>query len=263
MLTTRTQRGQQPKAAHKAADMYGGLGGSADRAPAAELGNLYARAMRISASGRRSVLAGEHENRNLSRGLALVFADGRGLRDQLRPQFGAGGVVQLLRQYRERLGTDLDGDPRVGPEVVVPVWVGGRSSIGGDDRQAAVSLRVAGQRCDAFDPGSGANVVDENNRGARQGAAGASLVRPELLNDVGIEVTGPPWAGFAMISSSTASGVLVMAADPGLERLALVAAFGSPVEDRVVAHQELDPARRGRIGLVDGAAGEREGAHRR
>jgi hypothetical protein len=70
-----------------------------------------------------------------------VFADGRRLRDQLRPQPGAGGVVQLLRQYRERLGTHLDVDPGVGLEVVVPVWVGWRPSIGGDDRAAAVSLR--------------------------------------------------------------------------------------------------------------------------
>jgi hypothetical protein len=68
------------------------------------------------------------------------FAELGSLRDQLRPQLGAGGVVQLLRQDRERLGTHLDFDPGVGLEVVVPVRVGWRSSMGGDDREAAVFL---------------------------------------------------------------------------------------------------------------------------
>src|SRR5690349_13991588 len=54
--------------------------------------------------------------------------------------------------------------------------------------------------------------------------------------------------------------VFVMAADPHLESVALVAAFRRPVEDRVVAHQELDPAGPGRIGLVDGPVVEREDA---
>ena len=34
--------------------------------------------------------------------------------------------------------------------------------------------------------------------------------------------------------------------------VALVAAVGCPVEDRVVAHEELGPAGPGRVGLVDG-----------
>ena len=121
-------------------------------------------------------------------GPGLVFADGRVLRDQLRPQPGAGGAVQFLGQYRERLGPDLDFDPGVGLEVVVPVWVGWRSSIGGDDREAALSLRGAAQRQDALDPGLGADVVDENQRGARPWPADASLVRPELLDDLGVIV---------------------------------------------------------------------------
>ena len=54
-----------------------------------------------------------------------------------------------------------------------------------------------------------------------------------------------------------------MAANSGLERIALVAPRRGPVEDPVVAHQELDPAPRGRISLVDGAVMEREDAHRR
>src|SRR6266508_2134596 len=54
--------------------------------------------------------------------------------------------------------------------------------------------------------------------------------------------------------------VLVVPADPELERIALVAAFRHPVEDPVVAHQELDPARPGRIGVVDGPVIQDEGA---
>src|SRR5260370_18478974 len=42
--------------------------------------------------------------------------------------------------------------------------------------------------------------------------------------------------------------VFVVAADPELEPVALVAAFRRPVEDRGVAHQELDPAAPARIG---------------
>src|SRR5690348_13035812 len=37
--------------------------------------------------------------------------------------------------------THLDGDPGMGLEVVVPVWVGRRSPIGGHDGEAALSLR--------------------------------------------------------------------------------------------------------------------------
>src|SRR5215472_15932797 len=48
--------------------------------------------------------------------------------------------------------------------------------------------------------------------------------------------------------------VVLVAADPQLEGVALVPAFRRPVEDWVVAHQELDPARPGRVSLVDGPA---------
>src|SRR4029453_17649941 len=52
--------------------------------------------------------------------------------------------------------------------------------------------------------------------------------------------------------------VLVVPADPVLPRFALVAALWRAVEDPVVAHQELDAAARGRVGLVHGAAVEDE-----
>src|SRR6266566_9736941 len=54
--------------------------------------------------------------------------------------------------------------------------------------------------------------------------------------------------------------VLVMAANPELEPIGLVATFRRPVKDRVVAHQELDPTPPGRIALVDGPAIQDEGA---
>jgi hypothetical protein len=38
------------------------------------------------------------------------------------------------------MGTDLGCETRVGLEVVVPVGVGGRSAVGGDDSEAAVWL---------------------------------------------------------------------------------------------------------------------------
>ena len=76
-------------------------------------------------SRRRSVLAGQHEQWNLSRDVGLVFGELRDLRDQLRPQLRTVRVVQLLRQCRERLGTHLDLDPGDGLDVVLPVgWVG-------------------------------------------------------------------------------------------------------------------------------------------
>jgi hypothetical protein len=46
--------------------------------------------------------------------------------------------------------------------------------------------------------------------------------------------------------------VLIMGANPDLERVALVAAGGRPVENRVIGHQELDPASPCRIRVVDG-----------
>src|SRR5215211_6156085 len=59
-----------------------------------------------------------------------------------------------------------------------------------------------------------------------------------------------------------ALGVLVMAANPGLEGLPLIASLRRPVEDGVVAHHELDPAERGPIRLVGGVVLEGESAHR-
>src|SRR5829696_8348897 len=67
----------------------------------------------------------------------------------------------------------------------------------------------------------------------------------------------------AQPSVASLAVVLVVAAEPELPCVALVTALGHPVQDRVVAHQELDPAPGGRIGLVDDAVLECEGAHHR
>src|SRR2546429_3353431 len=63
-----------------------------------------------------------------------------------------------------------------------------------------------------------------------------------------------------LLQGASLAVVFVVAADPELEPVALVAAFRRPVEDRVVAHQELDPAAPGRIGLVDVAVVQNEDA---
>src|SRR5215208_5549035 len=52
--------------------------------------------------------------------------------------------------------------------------------------------------------------------------------------------------------------VLVVSPDPELEGTVLVAPLRRPVENWVVAHQELDPAGPSRIGLVHSAVGEDE-----
>src|SRR5258708_28787250 len=63
-----------------------------------------------------------------------------------------------------------------------------------------------------------------------------------------------------LLQGASLAVVFVVAADPALEPIALVAAFRGPVEDRVVAHQELDPAAPGRIGVVDVAVVQNEDA---
>src|SRR6267378_6644827 len=52
--------------------------------------------------------------------------------------------------------------------------------------------------------------------------------------------------------------VFVVAADPELPALVLIAPFRRPVEEPVVGHQELHPATGGRVRLVDGLVLERE-----
>src|SRR6266571_3734961 len=77
------------------------------------------------------------------------------------------------------------------------------------------------------------------------------------------EAERPVRASRAACRSRHAPGpcsVLVVPADPQLKRVALVPPFGRPVEDPVVAHQELDAASPGPVGLVHGALVEDERA---
>jgi hypothetical protein len=113
----------------------------------------------------------------------------------------AGDIVQFLRQNRERLDTDLDRDPGMGFEVEVPTGVGGRSAFGRPDSESVIGLRAAGHRRYPLSPGPGADVVDEDHRQAfEELGIDTPLVRPELLDDLGVEVTGLAGSRVAMIS---------------------------------------------------------------
>src|SRR5687768_4529834 len=68
---------------------------------------------------------------------------------------------------------------------------------------------------------------------------------------------------FPCVFVGSAAVVLVMAADPELEPIVLVAAFRRPVKDRVVAHEELEPTPPGLIGLVDDPVLQDESAEAR
>src|SRR5829696_1443307 len=72
-----------------------------------------------------------------------------------------------------------------------------------------------------------------------------------------------PWFRWRSLPQASLAVVLVVAAEPGLPCVALVTALGHPVQERVVAHQELHPTPGGRIALVDDAVLEGEDAHHR
>src|SRR5829696_8972929 len=71
------------------------------------------------------------------------------------------------------------------------------------------------------------------------------------------------WFRWRSLPQASWAVVLVVAAEPGLPCVALVTALGHPVQDRVVAHQELHPTPGGRIALVDDAVLEGKDAHHR
>src|SRR5258708_4666424 len=72
--------------------------------------------------------------------------------------------------------------------------------------------------------------------------------------------SGTRRARHCSVRQASVAAVLVVAVDPGLPRLALVSAFWHPVEDPVVAPQELNPPTRGRVRLVDGLGVQDEDA---
>ena len=98
--------------------------------------------------------------------------------------------VSFFCQRGERFGAEFDLDRRVCFEVVVPGGVRWRSTVGGGDDETAVGLRAVCERGDSLGSGSGADVVDEDDRGAGQVAADMPVVCPELGDDVVGELTG-------------------------------------------------------------------------
>src|SRR4029453_6666356 len=130
---------------------------------------------------RRRSLTAENKNRNLSRDPGLEVAEVWNLRNQQRPQRGTAGVVQLLRQHREPLGTHFHLDPWVRLQVVVPARVSSRPSVGCDDREPVAFLREAPERRHVFSSRPGSDVVDEDKRVARPRPAPLPRVRADLL----------------------------------------------------------------------------------
>ena len=68
-----------------------------------------------------------------------------------------------------------------------------------------------------------------------------------------------PFAFEACARPGSPAVVLVVAADPQLETVVLVAALRCPVQDPVVGHQELHPPTGRGVRLVDGPGVDREG----
>ena len=70
------------------------------------------------------------------------------------------GALDFFRAYVDGLVPDLDLYIGVCLEVVVPVWMGVGSSLGGEDQVAVVILEIH-YRVDTDFAGAGAGVVDE------------------------------------------------------------------------------------------------------
>src|SRR5258708_4602109 len=145
-----------------------------------------------------------------------------------------------------------------------PATAFGHSATGRWRRRSRTAgwLGGAGRRGEGLDPGRGAEGVDEDGRGALPHPAGASLVRPELLDDLAVMVAGPASSRVRhdLLGHVSRGVVFVVAAQPAHGLIAFVAALGDAVEDRVVAHQELGAAGVAGVAVVDGAALARERA---
>jgi hypothetical protein len=96
----------------------------------------------------------------------------------------------FLCQRGECFDSEFDRDRRVCFEVVVPGRARRRSAGGGGDDETAVGLRAICERGDSLGSGSGADVVDEDDRGVGQIAADLPFVCAELGDDVVGELSG-------------------------------------------------------------------------
>jgi hypothetical protein len=97
-------------------------------------------------------LAAEEKKRDWAIGAGCERGQIGELGDELCPEVGAGGAGLLLGCRLEFLGAELDGDRRVGLEVVVPGRLLRRSAVGGGDRDGAAVQGRVGQRRDVLDP---------------------------------------------------------------------------------------------------------------
>src|SRR5207248_9047187 len=85
------------------------------------------------------------------------------------------------------LAAHLDGGPRVGDEVVVPVRTRGRSPMGSEDGEV-VADRLVNHGVDARLAGPGADGVEQQQRTALVSAAHRAAVGAELLDHLAVEV---------------------------------------------------------------------------
>src|SRR5205807_1775951 len=124
---------------------------------------------------------------NLTRCIPLVLAV---LWVHLRP--ASVDAVALLTGHRGSDGViglvpHLDGEFRVGKQIVVPVGIGWRPPFGGEDEQAVVFAQVH-QRAGEAPTALGACGREQKQRLAFPYAADLSSIRPERLNRLAIPI---------------------------------------------------------------------------
>src|SRR4051812_21748379 len=89
-----------------------------------------------------SCLAVEGDHRDRARGLLLILTKPRHQLYLAGVEAVTLGAGHNLGVRLEGVGADLDCDGGIGDHVVIPVGVGGRSSLGGDDVDGAAVLKV-------------------------------------------------------------------------------------------------------------------------
>src|SRR6267143_212934 len=93
-------------------------------------------------------------------GLVLVLCELRVERGLLRIDLISFFTHNLLRAYLDRLVPNLNLDVRVCLEVVIPVRIGGSTSLRSEDEIAVAVLKIHHRVCPGF-AGSGSLVIDK------------------------------------------------------------------------------------------------------